>query len=207
MTRLCFIHGWAYGPDLWTDIEKALTGYDITKIDLGFFGSASIPKNSYDVVIAHSYGLMWLLKNENIKFKKLISISAIASFVKSKNLPAGVPKSQIRAMRQRLKTDPNAVLTDFYKACGDTDITPPNTPNITALDHALGDMAALDFREKLQTLDLRVLASREDKIVPAPLTQENFASQPILWHDSTSHILPKTHANWCADLIEEFINA
>jgi len=207
MTRLCFIHGWAYGPDIWTDIEKELQGYDITKFDLGFFGDEFTPIGSYDVVITHSYGLMWLLKNEAITFQKLVSISAIASFVKTDTLPGGVPKSQIRAMRGQLSNNPKALLEGFYSACGDKDMTASNTPNIPTLDAALHDMATLDLREKIHPLNVSALASSEDKIVSAELTQENFASKPILWHDSASHILPKTHPQWCANLIEDFINA
>jgi len=216
MTRLCFIHGWAYGPDIWADLEKEFAGHDITKIDLGFLGAKAAHNTAdkthethepFDVVIAHSYGLMWLLKNDTITFNKLISLSGIASFVQSPECLNGVPKSQLRAMRKGLKDDPQALLDGFYKACEDTHMQLPQKPNIAALDDALGDMATLDLREKLHALNTYALASKHDNIVSAKLTTENFASKPILWHDSTSHILSKTHAPWCAARIKDIVNA
>ena len=40
---LVFVHGWAFGPEVWDGVRESLNELDTVAIDLGFTGDAAMP--------------------------------------------------------------------------------------------------------------------------------------------------------------------
>lgn len=205
MTRILFVHGWAYGPEMWQSLTGGLAGTEHRFIDLGFFNAPQTHEGEFDCVITHSYGLMWLLQQPQIRAHKIVSISGIATYVRSET--NSISRAQIRAMCQQLNTQPEELLGTFYDACGDDTPPPVSSPDQSRLGAALKDMEKLDLRPALADKQIMALASQGDKIVPAKLSGDMFDKKKIIWHSSASHILPKTDPAWCMSHIQEYLNA
>ena len=79
---------------------------------------------------------------------------------------------------------------------------PDGAPNNAALAEGLDHLAAWDERENLasRASPTRLIAGREDAIVPAAMTEMAFKGFEISWLPG-GHALPRTHAADIARLI------
>lgn len=196
--HLLLVHGWGFDASFWDPLREAL-GDDVavTAWDLGFLGAPNRPALPPDVPVVaagHSLGLLWLLKERPVAWKRLVSINGFSRFTRADDLPQGVAPRLLERMIARLGQDAKAVYADFMGRCG---VAEPTLESIdaAALEWGLRALADWDCRAGAG-VDL-ALAGRADPILPQALTGALFPPSLARWHDG-GHLLPLTDPLWCA---------
>ncbi len=200
-----FVHGWAYNAGVWNTLIPAL-GADITahRIDLSYFGQPSAPPEfpSKALLIGHSLGVLWLLRHLDPSAPPcgFVSINGFDCFGRH------TADRTIRTMALQLKRDPASLLDRFWANCGAPPPDRPCTPDIKALQQGLDELAHADMHNVRKDLDCPILAlaATQDRIVPESMSRDIWDADQLQWCESDSHVLPLTHAPWCAARIKEF---
>ncbi len=204
--HLVFIHGWGFGPDIWSPVLERLD-YKIktTCVDLGFFQPQNLlddlPRNA--VLAGHSLGFLWILIH-GLKFnpKAVISISGFDRFAPHIN-----PRI-IQAMKRGIQRNVDRQLLNFWENCSFPDYTPSAAPDCDRLIEGLDWLEKLDAKKELAELDCPklVLAAHDDKIVPEQMSRDIWTGQHIFWSSTGGHMLPVTQPDWTSRIITEFIH-
>lgn len=210
---ILLVHGWGLGPGVWRSVIRTLPAGSCHALDLGFFGPPrqQIPEDRPLLAVGHSLGFLWLLQQmaQAPPWRKnclgLVSISGFSRFTRAPLFPEGIAPRLLQRMIHRLPQDPEGVLAAFRQQGGwpgNPSIQRPLDP--APLSRGLTWLQTWDCRATLQTWNgpLGVLAARDDAIVPAALTTACFPSSPIRWLDEGGHLLPLTHPDACATLIQ-----
>ncbi len=204
--HIILVHGWGYGPDIWSPLLSKLD-YSIktTCVDLGFFhqeGNAeALPENAY--YIGHSLGVLWILKNAPSSVKGFISIAGFNRFAPF------IDARTIKTMQIGVKRNTVRQLQAFWNQCNTPDYNLPNTPDETVLTKGLewlADWNAED-RYKQLTCNKLFLAAKDDLIVPKDMTEQNWPNEHIEWTDTGGHALPLTRPDWIYNHINRFLDA
>jgi pimeloyl-ACP methyl ester carboxylesterase len=216
MTRITLLHGWGYDAGLWREVAPLLAGYDVDIPDFGYFAQstknpalATRRNDAHDariphLAVGHSLGaLRWLVEDE-AAWDALLIINGFPRFTASDDFPQGVQPRVLARMQRRFVQTPAAVLAEFQNACGAPGPALPADPG--PLAQGLAFLAGADGRARLaeRRQDIHVLASRDDAIVPAALSDAAFAVLPPAqkhWCTSGGHALPLTRPEDCAALI------
>lgn len=207
MTHFTLVHGWGLDPKIWEPLIFKLQPHPVQKVNLGFFGSEKLPTDPHcDVVIAHSVGALWALKN--LKFNMLVSIGGFTRFIRGRNNRNGISGLVIKRMRERLKFHEKSQLEDFYAAC-DLPQMEFKHPNYKKLTEGLDWLQLWDYRLLIQDVLAPVLAlhSDNDRIVPLELAHDQWDKYADLRiAEGGGHGLPYNQPNWCAEQIMSFID-
>ncbi|MCB1530789.1 MAG: aminotransferase class I/II-fold pyridoxal phosphate-dependent enzyme [Rhodospirillales bacterium] len=205
LQNVVFVHGWGFQAGIWMDVADRLKGANKHFVDLGFIkgfenSTGDIPENS--VVIGHSLGVMWLLRQRKKSFKGLVSISGFDCFFKHR------PVREIEAMKKNLARKPWRQMQEFWKACGTSAFYMEDKLNVPRLEEGLEWLATWDERHGLGTLacPAMVLAAKDDRIVPEDMTRAIWGDYNLRWSDSGGHVLPLNDPGWCAWQIQEFLD-
>ena len=238
--RITLVHGWAYDASMWRAVVPLLAELDaeldVEVADLGYFGRPALPVacDVPRIAVGHSLGALWWLTATDLPWNTLIAINAFPRFTAAADFPAGVAPRVLDRMRKRFATQPEAVLNDFYLACGQPG-SHVNSNGSVARDNAcsraspaptkpfhqrdcllpfdqptlksgLDQLANADGRITLQqrVSSVHVLASRQDNIVSAAMSEAAFSELPssqVHWVEHGDHVLPLSHPQACADLI------
>ena len=194
---LILLHGWGFDADLWDRLAQALPGHSITRWDRGYFGRPAAPDVEGPVVgIGHSLGSM-LLADALPPEAPLIAINGFDHFTG----PDAVPLRVVERMQSRFAEAPMDVLTDFRARCG-------ASPVNTELDQAqLIDDLSLLATHHAAPGQRRILSLQGDMdpILPICLREMVFPGAARAICEEGGHLLPVTHAAWCAAQIEEFL--
>ena len=194
---IVFVHGWGFGPDIWHPLSGHLNGnhhYINLEFIEGFAHSDTIPDTP--VVIAHSLGVLWALKN-------IPHPAAFISIAGFKNFTSHRPVSALRAMRRQLRSDPGGLMAGFWTECATPltyDVKRLNGPRLAeGLDWLTGWNAAV------QKIDCPVLpfAAKNDTILSKNTTLKEWRS--VHWSNDGGHMLPLNKPQWCAKTIEGFL--
>jgi len=204
--KLVFIHGWGLDAHLWDGVLALLPNVKTEIIERGFFGAARHTINSEEpaVLIGHSLGLIhgFNLRQNWISW---VAVNSFPRFITTDHLPGCVAAGVVRDMRQRLSRDPHKTLTDFHQRIGAT--PPSGIPDIDELRSGLDELQSGDIADISAPKPGLILASCYDPLVPAvasaALAQNH--QQKIVWHESDSHVLPQSKADWCAHHIATFV--
>ena len=197
---IVFVHGWGFDARFWDSVCNHLPeGTESIRIDLGFTKNADIPKLPENTIcVGHSLGVLWLLKHVQNP-KALVSINGFDCFYKF------TPDQNLQIMQRQIQRRPERQMREFYKACGasfdeDTEF------DQEALFEGLTWLREWDLSDEKNNLScpLRVIASRDDQIVPASASQEMW--RDIVWKETGGHVLPLTHSEFCAQHIMEVTN-
>ncbi len=204
--HLVLIHGWGFGPDIWSPLLEHLDYRQKTIcVDLGFFQDQNLiddlPHQS--ILAGHSLGFLWLLK-QGLKFNPgaIISISGFNRFTPYVN-----PRI-VRTMKKGIERNPTKQLQSFWDNCGITKYKPMAPPNESRLTDGLDWLEHWDCRQELTDIHCPklVLATRDDKIVPEQMTRDIWTRQDIIWSETGGHMLPVIRPDWTAQKITEFIH-
>lgn len=199
---ILFVHGWGYDARFWDPVRAALGDVPSTALDLGYFSSASvaIPRN-VTLLVGHSLGFLWLVRRDALTHLPLIGINAFPRFLEAEDYRPAVAARVLERMRRRVVSNARGVLEDFWAHAGAAG--PEGLPDTTALAEGLDQLAAWDERENLaaRASPARLIAGKEDAIVPAAMTEMAFSSSEIAWLPG-GHALPRTHAADIARLIQ-----
>lgn len=155
------------------------------------------------VVVGHSLGLLWLLREGRGRFKALVSIQGFDCF------SCHVPRSRVEAMRRGLRHDAPAMMHSFWAGCGSEDFAPPEALNLARLEQGLSWLADWDGREAKTALrcPMLALAAKDDAIVPEAMSQAIWGATEIKWSPDGGHVLPLRQPKWCADHVRDFADA
>jgi len=158
----------------------------------------------------------------------LISINGFPRFSAADDFPEGVSPRAIDRMMKKIRSAPEAVVSDFRQRCGwqsgvaaspavslalPPSFPPSLPPSPANVERLLADLHLLqhgDGREAYSawqsaSLPCLVLAGAQDAIVPAAMTRAAFAAQAIVWRESGDHLLPTNATDWCAREILAFL--
>lgn len=207
---LLFVHGWAFGPDIWAPLQARLADWPQATVDMGYFGAARPPTlDGPCVVIGHSYGVARSLAQPFAGLAGFVSINGFARFCADDTLPEAVPTRVVERMLSRLDKDATAVVSDFRARCG----APPasGTLDTPALRRDLLALRDGDARTTLEGLEVPVLAlaGTADPIVAPTSTQAQFGKcrhATLRWRNGGDHLLPLSAPDWCADALRHFLD-
>lgn len=194
---LVLLHGWGFDASLWDDLARALPDYPTARWDRGYFGaSATVAVNGPVVGIGHSLGSM-LLADALPAEAPLIAINGFDHFTG----PDGVALRVVERMQGRFAESPADVLTDFRARCG----APPARRE---MDEArLADDLSLLATHHAAPGRRRILSLQGgmDPILPTCLRDHVFPGAARATCEEAGHLLPVTHAAWCAAQIQAFL--
>jgi pimeloyl-[acyl-carrier protein] methyl ester esterase len=170
-------------------------------LDLGYFGAAETalpPKLT--LLVGHSLGFLWLARQSALRHVPLVGINAFPRFLEADDYRPAIAARVLERMKRRIVSDTRSVLEDFWTRAGASG--PASEPDAAALAEGLDHLAAWDARENLasRASPTRLIAGREDAIVPAAMTEMAFKGSEIAWLPG-GHALPHTHAAGIARLI------
>jgi pimeloyl-[acyl-carrier protein] methyl ester esterase len=198
---ILFVHGWGYNARFWDPVRAALGDVPSAALDLGYFGAANtaVPRN-VTLRVGHSLGFLWLARQSALKHLPLIGINAFPRFLEADGYRPAVASRVLERMTRRVLSDTRGVLEDFWTRAGAAG--PVSAPNTAVLAEGFDHLAAWDERENLaaRASPPRLIAGREDAIVPATMTEMAFKDSEITWLPG-GHALPRTHAADVARLI------
>ena len=200
---LVFIHGWGFNSSVWRETAARLPDRTLSFIDLGFMGKPAVtrlevPDNA--IIVAHSLGVLWALKNLSKQPAAFVSICGFDRF------SPPVSSSALELMKRGLTRNPMAQMTHFWRSCGIDAFADEQQLDQSALTEGLDWLKNWDCRTERQSLScpVHVLAVREDEIVPEQMSCDIWGDSNIHWAQSGGHALPLTRADWCADQIRQF---
>ena len=199
---ILFVHGWGYDASFWDPVRALLGATPSATLDLGYFGTAqtTLPGKP-TLLVGHSLGFQWLARQGALKQMPLVGINAFPRFVEAEDYRPAVAARVLERMRRRVIVDTRDLLGEFWTRAGATG--PDGAPNTAALAEGLDHLAAWDERENLalRASPARLIAGKEDAIVPAAMTEMAFKGSKIAWLPG-GHALPQTHAAEIARLIQ-----
>lgn len=197
---ILFVHGWGYDASFWDPVRAAI-GVPNAALDLGYFGTpdTALP-NDVTLLVGHSLGFLWLLRQSALRHVPLIGINAFPRFLEADDYRPAIAPRVLERMRRRVVSDTRSVLEDFWTRAGAPG--PTGQPDTAALAEGLDHLAAWDERENLaaRASPARLIAGSADAIVPAAMTEMAFKDSKIAWLPG-GHALPRTHAADIARLI------
>lgn len=194
---LLLLHGWGFDAHLWDALANALPGYPAMRRDRGYFGEPADPIVDGPVVgVGHSLGAM-LLADTLPPEAPLIAINGFDHFTGSD----GVPLRVVERMRDRFAETPDKILAEFRARCG---AAPAQRDPCEA--PLAEDLALLATHRAIPT-PRRVLSLQggKDPILPECLRSHVFPGAARATAKDAGHLLPLSHAAWCAAQIETFL--
>ncbi len=182
-------------------------------LDRGYWSkpiSPSLSENRQNVIICHSLGLHyctpWLGKID-----QLVIISGFEHFHGSTTGGNSFTRKHLQRMKRRMKNDPNALLTDFYRDCEFPGLPPINSlsnPKLLTEDLDLLDCNFVDLENLRKIPKILLLHGANDRIVcraRAEELQAKLQGSVLKIIPEAGHGLPFTHTTVCWQAIKAFI--
>lgn len=208
-----FIHGWGFDDRVWSQMLSHFKSADYSTVNMGFIGERSpLPDMDGAVVVGHSLGLMWALKNMKQNMKRdpraLISICSFTRFSESES-GSDLSRRKLQHMRQRLDLDPGALMQDFWNSWEVSDLYKDSVIHPSVLKDGLDWIGQWDVGPAVDKLSCPILAlaAQDDTVVIPKMTQKSWGKRAtqMEWSESGGHILPMTRPDWCAEHIQRFV--
>ncbi len=205
-------HGWAFDASLWQTLND-LAPWPTQSFDAGYFGvpKRPLPEEPY-IAVGHSLGAMKSLLGLAPACQGLVLINGFTRFSAAPDFPQGLAQRLLARMASRIEADTAAVVGDFRQRCGAG--VWPERPTMLDGNALLEDLNLLrdgDARSAYADLNIPVLAlaGDADPIATPALTEACFipsVNRSLQWCEGGGHLLPVTHAEWCIEHIQNFIN-
>ena len=202
MTRptLLLLHGWGFDASLWDALRAELPEFAAATRDRGYFGAPAQPVVEGPVLaVGHSLGALLLAQEALANAIGLVAINGFDRFTGD----GAAPPRVLERMRKRFAEAPAEVLDDFRARCGAGAAPAGIDPAPLAADLAV--LAEADAR-KVRRPPTLVLHGAADPILPPPMRATVFAPSIRATFPEAGHLLPLTHAEWCADRIRGFVD-
>lgn len=206
---LRFLHGWGFDAGFWAPLAALLPEWPGAADDRGYFGEprALADDGAPCLIVAHSFGTMRALQGLPAGCRGLVAINGFDRFTAAPDVP-GVPLRTLDRMIARFADAPDAVLDDFRRRC---DSEAPFGAIAPGPLHA--DLLALrddDRRADSGRAGIPILSLQGalDPILPPALRARVFAAAAQAErdeHPAAGHLLPLTHAPYCAGAIRGFV--
>lgn len=198
--KLVFVHGWGSNPFVWNEITPYFKDYECHLVNLGFIGEENIdiPESQF-VGIGHSLGGLWLLKHYPEQMAGFISIASFTCFHQH------ISQNILEKMQKNVAKDIATQLKDFWHRAGLDQ--PKGFINLNPLKLIDGLKWLSQWQVEIpKNLPTKILACRNDQIVPEKMSEKLWQNFSIEWIDKGGHILPLTQPKWCVENIKNFIN-
>ena len=214
MTGLALLHGWGFGPEVWSAWAQAFPERPVALLDAGYFGPQrlELPHNPQGWVgIGHSLGFARLL-GMDVPWRGLIGLGAFLRFCTAQGQDSGTPQQTLDAMLARLESDPQDVLTRFLRRCGHAGQRPAQ-PDATGCERLRQDLILLrelNLAPQANLPPVLLLHAADDRIAPLALAEEALPLLPgarLRVFITGGHALPQTRSTDCLPLAREFLNA
>lgn len=217
---LTFFHGWGLSPRFWQPLAALLQAYPQTSWDAGYFDAPQVPDFNGAtrwVAVGHSMGLIHALEQPpHNGWAAMVSLCGFTRFCAQQAGEAGQPKRVVERMLRAFNRSPDEVLHDFLDRCALSTLHPANgighgdPIQSDRLRTDLSRLATVDASDLMSQVSVPVLAlaSRDDMIVPAALTESTFGQRPntqLAWHEQGGHALGHDQAGVCAQAIQAFL--
>lgn len=218
MTGLVFLHGWGFGPEVWSRWAEAFPNRPVALLDAGYFGPRrmTLPANPDGWVgVGHSLGFAHLLSLD-VQWRGLIGLNAFLRFCPGPGRDSGTSAEVLDAMLARLDTAPADVLSRFLRRCGlkGQPASLPGPDGLARLRQDLLTLRGLNLGATLASLPLvppvLLLHAEDDHIAPVELAREAQGMLPgarLHVFESGAHALPVTRPDECLALAREFLRA
>lgn len=209
-TTLYLVHGWGFDASFWEPLRTELADCDVLTVDLGFRAKPRVPDpppGARLVAVGHSLGVPWLLRHR-FGWRALVSINGFTRFSRTPGFPHGWPGRVIERMRAVMYGDAEQVHADFIRRCGLC--RPAEGPlHVEPLAEGLRWLKDWDERPALPhgAAPVLALAGALDAVASPEMTRDCFAERDLRWCEDGGHLLPITHAPWCAGHIRELLAA
>lgn len=208
------MHGWGFGPEVWSAWTQAFPERPVVLLDAGYFGPQrlELPHNPQGWVgIGHSLGFARLLGTD-VPWRGLIGLGAFLRFCTAPGQDSGTPPQTLDAMLARLESDPQDVLTRFLRRCGLTGQRPaqPDAQGCERLRQDLIHLRELNLAPQANLPPVLLLHAADDRIAPLALAEEALPLLPgarLRVFITGGHALPQTRSADCLALTREFLNA
>ena len=205
--NLLFVHGWGFDAGLWADVAALLPDRPIVMADRGYFGAPHTSDlDGPTVAITHSFCAMRALRGPPPGCRGLIAINGFDCFTAREGL-SGVAPRVLDRMLARFDIDPGSGLAEFRARCGDA--SPVSAFNANLLRQDLVALRDGDCRDEAAAWSrpFLVLHGGQDPILPAAMRDQAFSgvrgAERVTQPDA-GHLLPRTHAAFCAQHIAAF---
>lgn len=194
---LILLHGWGFDARLWDAVTEGLSDFAVVRWDRGYFGAPEHAAVEGAVAgVGHSLGAM-LLADLLPPEAPLIAINGFDHFTGSD----GVPLRVVERMQGRFAELPETVLSEFRARCG----AGPAEGALEA-DRLADDLALLASHHAAPaSRPILSLQGGMDPILPECLRAHVFPGAERATQAEAGHLLPLTHAAWCAEQIEAFL--
>lgn len=214
MTGLALLHGWGFGPEVWSAWAQAFPERPVALLDAGYFGPQrlELPHNPEGWVgIGHSLGFARLLAMD-VPWRGLIGLGAFLHFCTAQGQHNGTPPQTLDAMLARLESDPQDVLTRFLRRCGLAGQRPAqlDAQGCERLRQDLILLRELNLAPQANLPPVLLLHAADDRIAPLALAKEALPLLPgarLRVFITGGHGLPQTRSADCLALTREFLNA
>lgn len=198
--NIVFVHGWGSGGFVWKYILPHFEEHNVHVVNLGFLGDEDItlPEGKF-IGIGHSLGGLWLLQHYPEHLSGFISVASFNCFHKH------IKRQILEQMKRNVIKDTITQVKDFWhhagldKSSGFINLKPAK------LIEGLSWLSKWDANIP-HNIPIKILASRDDNIVPEKMTRDIWKNYDIEWVDDGGHMLPITKDEWCVKHIKKFID-
>ena len=210
--QLVFIHGWGMNSGIWQSTIKALQSYECKTIDLGFVKGGethAFDRTRPSIVIAHSLGTAWFLKNYETEMFADLNLKALIAISGFTNFSSFTPEETLNKMKEGVLANPATQMALFWRRAGCKNFTSPENLNPEKLHEGLEWLANWNASEEVLNLNCPklILASKVDKIVPAGSISQQWKNEKITWHETAPHCLQLAEPEWVAEKIAKQVQA
>jgi len=222
---LVLFHGWGFDSQVWNPILPMLAGYyDVYCVDLPGFGQSPFMdwasfKQSVLNQLPEKFAVMgWSLGGLVATYFAIEASSRVTHFINIASSPyfvgdsqwPGIPKENLKTFYQRLKHDPQRLLSEFIalQLRGKTNLSSAS-PTLEGLKAGLDCLLFWDFRMDLNRLLIPglYLFGRLDAIIPQKtmqVMQLHYPKFSYVMFSKAAHALFISHPDLCVASIREF---
>ncbi|MBI1300194.1 MAG: hypothetical protein GC137_00910 [Alphaproteobacteria bacterium] len=195
--QIVFVHGWGMSPDIWRDVQNRFP--DSVALDLGFIGDLKQAEVDQDAVfVTHSVGTVYALKHFKSHIKGFIAINGFKSFKRFAD------EETLSAISNALGKDADLYMSQFWRRCGWKQRF-EGTLNKERLQEGLTWLA--EWEENIaDNIPVLALAGTKDRVAPLVDMKKEWSDTPMRVAEGGGHVLPLTHAEWCIQHIEQFLD-
>jgi pimeloyl-[acyl-carrier protein] methyl ester esterase len=206
MTPLYLVHGWGFDASFWDPLRAEMPDVEFVVADLGFRADRRLPPPPPGAIaVGHSLGALWLLRHR-FPWRAFVSINGFTRFSRTPGFLHGWPGKVLERMTAVLYDNPEQVHADFIRRCG-LCRPPDGILNVEPLADGLRWLKDWDERPALpRDVPLLALAGRLDAVVSPEMSLDCFPERDLRWCEDGGHLLPISHAPWCAERLRELMS-
>lgn len=221
-TEIIFQHGWAFDSTAWNGWRAALNTSrpDVTCLigERGYFGLPKLApqfsnRATQKILMTHSLGLHLIGDELLANCDELYILNGFLHFHPTNQTSKKRSQRVLRMMTEKMTTDPESVLNDFWRNCyspwiGSTPLVRPVgfETNLLVEDLQILDKHTVDVDALQQITTVVLLSAGADQVVrreTAAELAEAIPSAVSITVPHVSHAFPLTHVETCVQFLNQ----